>query len=122
MLGMKPSEFRADAKLRFAIAELSLGAVLVAMSEKGVCAIPLGSTATCSEIVRRLGQPKSARAAAQACAANPTAQAAPCHRVVRSDGSLSGYRCGVERKRKLLEREAQAAKSAKKRPRKPLRP
>lgn len=68
--------------------------------------IPAGSTASYSDIARRLGMPKSARAVAQACAANALAVVVPCHRAVRSDGSLSGYRWGVERKRALLEREA----------------
>ncbi|MGH9327746.1 MAG: bifunctional DNA-binding transcriptional regulator/O6-methylguanine-DNA methyltransferase Ada [Terriglobia bacterium] len=68
--------------------------------------IPAGSTATYTEIARRIGSPKSVRAVAQACGANPVAVAIPCHRVVRSDRSLSGYRWGVERKRALLEREA----------------
>ena len=68
--------------------------------------IPAGSTATYSEIARSLGSPKSTRAVAQACSANALAVAIPCHRVVRSDGSLSGYRWGVERKRALLEKEA----------------
>ena len=178
--GMTPSQFRAGgagAELRFAIAECSLGAVLIAMSDKGVCAIllgddpeellrdfqkrfrhanlvgtdadfekmvarvigfieqpalgfdlpldirgtafqqrvwkalcaiPLGSTASYSEIANRMGAPQSARAVAQACAANPIAVAVPCHRVVRNDGALSGYRWGVERKRALLDREARA--------------
>ena len=69
--------------------------------------IPAGSTVSYSEIARRIGSPTAARAVAQACAANPLAVAIPCHRVVRSDGGLSGYRWGVERKRALLEREAQ---------------
>ena len=68
--------------------------------------IPAGSRATYSEIAARIGAPKSVRAVAQACAANALAVAVPCHRVVRSDGSLSGYRWGVERKQALLEREA----------------
>ncbi len=69
--------------------------------------IPAGSTTSYTEIARRIGAPQSARAVAQACAANALAVAVPCHRVVRSDGALSGYRWGIERKRALLEREAQ---------------
>lgn len=71
--------------------------------------IPLGSTATYAQIATRIGAPKSARAVARACGANPLAVAIPCHRVVRSDGSISGYRWGVERKRQLLQREARSA-------------
>ncbi len=69
-------------------------------------AIPPGKTATYTEIARAIGQPTAVRAVAQACGANPLAIAIPCHRVVRSDGDLSGYRWGVERKRKLIDREA----------------
>lgn len=71
-------------------------------------AIPPGSTASYAEIAKRIGAPKAVRAVAQACASNSIAVAIPCHRVVRTDGSLSGYRWGVERKRALLEREAQS--------------
>ncbi|MCO7610545.1 bifunctional DNA-binding transcriptional regulator/O6-methylguanine-DNA methyltransferase Ada [Pseudomonas chlororaphis] len=178
LLGMKPSDYRAggpNTDIRFAVGQCSLGAILVARSERGVCAIllgddpnqlveqlqdkfpranllgadadferlvarvvgfveapaigldlpldlrgtafqervwqalksiPAGSTASYAEIAQRIGAPKSMRAVAQACAANSLAVAIPCHRVVRSDGSLSGYRWGVERKRQLLEREA----------------
>ncbi len=67
--------------------------------------IPAGSTATYAAIAERIGQPRSVRAVAQACAANALAVAIPCHRVVRTDGSLSGYRWGVERKAQLLARE-----------------
>jgi AraC family transcriptional regulator of adaptative response/methylated-DNA-[protein]-cysteine methyltransferase len=67
--------------------------------------IPAGATASYSDIAQRLGAPRSVRAVAQACAANAIAVAIPCHRVVRQDGALSGYRWGVERKRALLERE-----------------
>src|SRR5439155_8604729 len=65
-------------------------------------AIPVGSTVTYAELARRIGAPRSIRAVAGACAANPIALAVPCHRVIRSDGGLSGYRWGVERKRVLL--------------------
>jgi AraC family transcriptional regulator of adaptative response/methylated-DNA-[protein]-cysteine methyltransferase len=71
--------------------------------------IPPGSTASYAEIAERIGSPKSVRAVAQACGANALAVAIPCHRVVRSDGGLSGYRWGVERKSALLKREASAA-------------
>jgi AraC family transcriptional regulator of adaptative response/methylated-DNA-[protein]-cysteine methyltransferase len=179
ILGMTPSHFRAggaQTEIRFALGECSLGSILVATSERGVCAIllgddperlvhnlqdqfpqatliggehefdqlvakvvglveaptlgldlpldirgtafqqrvwqvlrgiPAGSTVSYAEIARRIGAPKSVRAVAQACSANRLAVAIPCHRVVRTDGALSGYRWGVERKRALLEREAQ---------------
>ena len=67
--------------------------------------IPLGSTASYGQIAERIGAPKAFRAVAQACGANCLAVAIPCHRVVRSNGDLSGYRWGVERKRQLLARE-----------------
>ena len=177
MLGMKPTQYRAggvDARIEFAIGESSLGAILVARSQRGVCAISLGNdpdallrelqdrfpradliggstdfeglvaqvvglieqpnigidlpldvrgtafqqrvwqalrdippgqTASYAQIAERIGSPKSVRAVAGACAANTLAVAIPCHRVVRSDGALSGYRWGVERKRALLLRE-----------------
>jgi AraC family transcriptional regulator, regulatory protein of adaptative response / methylated-DNA-[protein]-cysteine methyltransferase len=178
MLGMTPTEYRAGgarAEIRFAVGECSLGSILVARSERGVCAIflgddpdaltreiqdrfpratliggdaafedvvakvvglieapgtgvdlpldvrgtafqqrvwralreiPAGSTASYREIASRIGAPRAVRAVAHACAVNPVAVAIPCHRVVRSDGGLAGYRWGVERKRELLEREA----------------
>ena len=178
VLGMTPTTYRAggaNAEIRFAVGECSLGSILVARSERGVCAIllgddpdalardlqdrfpratliggdaeferlvaqvvglvespgvgldlpldvrgtafqqrvwqalreiPAGTTATYTEIARRIGAPASVRAVAQACAANGLAVAIPCHRVVRQDGGLSGYRWGVERKRALLLREA----------------
>ncbi|HEV8311911.1 MAG TPA: bifunctional DNA-binding transcriptional regulator/O6-methylguanine-DNA methyltransferase Ada [Burkholderiaceae bacterium] len=177
LLGMTPTQYRAggeDAAIRFAIGECSLGAILVAATDKGICAItlgddpaalladlqqrfsraqliggdaafervvatvvgfveaprtgldlpldirgtafqqrvwqalqqiPAGATASYSDIAQRLGAPRSVRAVAQACAANAIAVAIPCHRVVRQDGALSGYRWGVERKLALLERE-----------------
>ncbi|WP_454732694.1 MULTISPECIES: bifunctional DNA-binding transcriptional regulator/O6-methylguanine-DNA methyltransferase Ada [Cupriavidus] len=180
MLGMTASRYRAggaDTDIRFAVGECSLGAILVAQSERGVCAIllgddpdalarelqdqfpranliggdagfeqlvarvvglieapslgldlpldvrgtafqervwqalreiPPGTTASYAEIAARIGAPKAVRAVAQACGANHIAVAIPCHRVVRSDGQLSGYRWGVERKRELLGREGQA--------------
>jgi AraC family transcriptional regulator of adaptative response/methylated-DNA-[protein]-cysteine methyltransferase len=69
-------------------------------------AIPPGSTLSYTELAARIGLPKAVRAVASACAANVLAVAIPCHRVVRTDGSLSGYRWGVARKRALLDREA----------------
>ncbi|MBV4473452.1 bifunctional DNA-binding transcriptional regulator/O6-methylguanine-DNA methyltransferase Ada [Pseudomonas botevensis] len=179
VLGMKPGDFRAAGQnndIRFAVGQCSLGAILVAQSERGICAIllgddphqlvcdlqdqfrranligadrdfeqliaqvvgfieapaigldlpldvrgtafqervwqalreiPPGSTASYADIAQRIGSPKAVRAVAQACGANSLAVAIPCHRVVRSDGNLSGYRWGVERKRELLTREAQ---------------
>ena len=181
MLGMTPTRYRAggaDETIRFAVAQCTLGAILVASSDKGVAAIligddpdllvrslqdrfaraalvgadgdyeqrvarvvglveapalgldlpldvrgtafqlrvwqalreiPAGHTATYADIAGRIGAPGSMRAVAGACAANTIAIAIPCHRVVRSDGALSGYRWGVERKRVLLAREAPAA-------------
>ena len=181
LLGMRPASFRdggANATVRFAVGECSLGSILVAQSERGVCAIligddpdrlvrdlqdkfprarmvggdgdfeslvarvvgmveapalghdlpldvrgtafqqrvwqalreiPAGATATYGEIAARIGAPAAVRAVANACAGNPLAVAIPCHRVVRRDGSLSGYRWGAERKRVLLAREAAAA-------------
>jgi AraC family transcriptional regulator of adaptative response/methylated-DNA-[protein]-cysteine methyltransferase len=70
--------------------------------------IPPGSTATYTDIANKIGTPGAVRAVAQACAANALAVVIPCHRVIKTDGSLSGYRWGVERKRALLEREAHA--------------
>ena len=176
-LGMTPSTYRsggAGQKIRFAIADTTLGNMLVAASDKGVCAvrfgdsaallekelrqefsnaevtsddkrlagfvkdiaklaegkpvtheIPLdirhtafqakvwqalrqiepGKTKSYQEVAREIGDPKAVRAVARACATNPVALVIPCHRVVRSDGALSGYRWGVERKRKILEGE-----------------
>ena len=178
VLGMTPTRYRdggKGAEIRFAVGECSLGSILVAQSERGICAIaigddpdrlardlqdrfpqarfvggdeafealvanvigfvespktgldlpldvrgtafqqrvwqamrqiPVGETTSYAELARRIGAPTSTRAVAAACAANVLAVAIPCHRVVRSDGGLSGYRWGVERKRALLEREA----------------
>ena len=180
MLGMAPQTFRSGGKgefIRFAIGQCSLGAILVAASEKGVCCItlgddpeflladlqnrfrkaelvggdgefeklvatvvgfveapqfglelpldvrgtafqqrvwqalqeiPAGATASYSQIAEKIGSPQAVRAVAGACAANSIAVAIPCHRVVRHDGQLSGYRWGVERKRMLLQRETSA--------------
>ncbi|HEV2303271.1 MAG TPA: bifunctional DNA-binding transcriptional regulator/O6-methylguanine-DNA methyltransferase Ada [Stellaceae bacterium] len=178
LLGMTPTKFRAGgagAAIRFAVGECSLGAILVAATEKGVCAIhlgddpealvrdledrfpkaelvggdreferlvarvvgfvempargldlpldlrgtafqervwralrevPAGATTTYAKLAERIGRPRAVRAVAGACAANRLAVAIPCHRVVRTDGALSGYRWGVERKRALLDRES----------------
>jgi AraC family transcriptional regulator, regulatory protein of adaptative response / methylated-DNA-[protein]-cysteine methyltransferase len=70
--------------------------------------IPSGTTTTYADIAARIGAPKAVRAVAGACAANALAVAIPCHRVIRHDGALSGYRWGIERKRDLLVREARA--------------
>ena len=70
--------------------------------------IPPGTTQTYSEIAQRLGVAASAKEVGEACAANPLAVAVPCHRVLRKDGSLGGYRWGLRRKRALLERERAA--------------
>jgi AraC family transcriptional regulator, regulatory protein of adaptative response / methylated-DNA-[protein]-cysteine methyltransferase len=178
VLGMTPRRYRAGgdlSRIRFAIGECSLGSILIAATDKGVCAILLGNdpdalvrqlqdrfakaeivggdadfeqlvarvvgfveqpklgldlpldvqgtafqqrvwkalrqigvgkTASYREIAARIGHPKSMRAVAQACAANMIAVAIPCHRVIRTDGDISGYRWGVQRKRELLQREA----------------
>jgi len=74
--------------------------------------IPVGQTASYSDVAQRIGAPRSVRAVARACAANPVALAVPCHRVLRIDGGISGYRWGVERKRALLLREAAAVAAA----------
>ena len=71
-------------------------------------AIPAGATASYAEIAERIGAPKEAYAVGQACASNVIAVAIPCHRAVRKNGALAGYRWGVARKRALLEREAAA--------------
>ncbi|MFZ5807739.1 MAG: bifunctional DNA-binding transcriptional regulator/O6-methylguanine-DNA methyltransferase Ada [Chloroflexota bacterium] len=71
--------------------------------------IPAGETATYGEIAQQLGKPGAARAVGQACAKNPAAVVIPCHRVVGAGGGLGGYRWGRERKKKLLEREAEGA-------------
>ena len=73
---------------------------------QALAAIPPGNTASYAEIAARIGAPRAMRAVARACAANPVAVAIPCHRVVRQDGAVSGYRWGVERKRALLARES----------------
>jgi AraC family transcriptional regulator of adaptative response/methylated-DNA-[protein]-cysteine methyltransferase len=184
ILGMTPTHYRAggpDLQIRFAIGECSLGSILVAASERGLCAIflgddpealarelqdrfpkadliggdiafeelvaqvvgfieapgigldlpldvrgtvfqrrvwqalreiPAGQTATYRQIAERIGAPNAVRAVGQACGANPLAVAIPCHRVVRTDGGLSGYHWGVERKRILLEREAGVASAS----------
>lgn len=76
---------------------------------QALCGIPVGKTRSYSDVARDLGVPEAVRAVAGACAANVLAIAIPCHRVVRSDGSISGYRWGIERKRVLLANEATEA-------------
>jgi len=71
--------------------------------------IPYGTTRTYTEVARAIGRPTAIRAMARACATNPTSVVVPCHRVIREDGNLAGYRWGIERKRSLLDREATGA-------------
>jgi len=71
--------------------------------------IPRGTTRTYTQVARALGKPRSVRAVARACATNPVSIVVPCHRVIRTDGTLAGYRWGLQRKQKLLERESQSA-------------
>ena len=73
--------------------------------------IPYGATRTYSEVARAIGHPKAIRAVASACATNPVSVVVPCHRVVRADGNLAGYRWGLDRKRALLEQESNRAGS-----------
>jgi AraC family transcriptional regulator, regulatory protein of adaptative response / methylated-DNA-[protein]-cysteine methyltransferase len=70
--------------------------------------IPYGKTKTYSEVARAIGRPTAVRAVARACATNPVSVVVPCHRVVREDGNLAGYRWGIQRKRALLEHETAA--------------
>ncbi len=179
LLGMSAKEYRdggSNAEIRFAVGQCSLGAILVAQSQRGICAIllgddpdalvkdlqdkfkkakiiggdegfeqliaqvvgfieqpalglnlpldvrgtafqervwmalreiPPGVRVSYAQVAERIGSPRAVRAVAQACGANSLAVAIPCHRVVRRDGDISGYRWGVERKRELLTREAQ---------------
>jgi len=73
--------------------------------------IPRGATRTYSEVAKALGKPSAVRAVARACATNPVSIVVPCHRVVRSDGNLAGYRWGISRKRTLLDRERSAGRA-----------
>jgi AraC family transcriptional regulator of adaptative response/methylated-DNA-[protein]-cysteine methyltransferase len=73
--------------------------------------IPRGETRSYSQLAREMGEPKATRAVARACALNRVALLVPCHRVVGANGSLTGYRWGVERKQQLLKAESSAAKS-----------
>ncbi len=84
---------------------------------KALREIPPGRTASYAEIAEKIGAPSAIRAVAGACAANPIAIIVPCHRVIRSDGALSGYRWGLERKRHLLQREAALENKSQKAPR-----
>ena len=76
-----------------------------------LCRIPAGETRTYAQLAEMIGNPKAIRAVARSCATNPVSLAVPCHRVVGSDGSLTGYRWGVPRKRTLLEQERNLAKA-----------
>ncbi len=75
---------------------------------QALCKVPAGKTTTYAELARKIGKPRAVRAVAHACAENPLAVVIPCHRVVRKDGALAGYRWGIERKRELIEREVKA--------------
>ncbi len=79
--------------------------------------IPCGSTRSYGDVAKAIGQPKAVRAVARACATNPVALVIPCHRVIREDRSLGGYRWGLERKKKLLQRERSSSPEASVRPR-----
>ena len=85
------------------------GTAFQALVWRALQKIPPGRTATYSEIAAALGRPSAVRAVAQACASNKLAVLVPCHRVVRGDGELAGYRWGIERKRALIARERAAA-------------
>lgn len=78
--------------------------------------IPPGATISYTELARRIGSPRAFRAVAHACGANPIAVLVPCHRVLRSDGALAGYRWGLDRKRRLLSLEQAATRTAPPRP------
>ena len=91
-----------------AVADLPLDAQGTALQRavwSALRAIPAGAVASYADVARAIGRPSAVRAVAQACGANPLAVVTPCHRVVRSDGGLSGYRWGVDRKQALLDRE-----------------
>ena len=112
---------RMDRELEYAVAAIVAGlkehpgAIELPMDVRGTAfqqrvwrelqAIPRGETRTYTEVAEAIGSPRSVRAVAGACGANPLAVVVPCHRVVGKDGSLTGYRWGVERKRALLEAE-----------------
>ncbi len=74
--------------------------------------IPRGTTLSYSDVAKRIGQPSAVRAVARACATNPVALVIPCHRVIREDGTMGGYRWGLERKKQLLELEAEEERAA----------
>ena len=74
--------------------------------------IPFGATRSYGQVAKAIGQPSASRAVARACATNPVAVAIPCHRVVRKDGNISGYRWGMERKKTLLELEQSVVESS----------
>jgi AraC family transcriptional regulator of adaptative response/methylated-DNA-[protein]-cysteine methyltransferase len=74
-----------------------------------LCSIPYGETRTYSEMARELGSPRAARAVGRACATNPVSLVIPCHRAIRADGGLGGYRWGLDRKERLLSQERSRA-------------
>ncbi|HEV8695823.1 MAG TPA: methylated-DNA--[protein]-cysteine S-methyltransferase [Lysobacter sp.] len=103
----KIAAFIAAPRDRLAVALDAQGSEFQQRVWHALCAVPLGTTVSYKEVARRVGSPRAVRAVAAACAANPLAVAIPCHRVLCSDGGLSGYRWGIARKRALLAQEAQ---------------
>src|SRR6266513_2014788 len=124
-LGMTPATYArggAGVEIVFVTLSTPLGRLLVAATARGVCRVMLGDSAAKLEAdlrgefdaadAKAIGQPQATRAVARACATNPTALVIPCHRVVRGDGELGGYRWGAERKKALLEKERDAKRDA----------
>ena len=114
-LGMTPASYAKGgrgARISYAVVDSPLGRLLLAATEKGLCFLALGDDDRVLEQRLRaefpaLGQPRAQRAVGRACATNPVAIVVPCHRALRADGALGGYRWGLDRKEALLRREAE---------------